>query len=386
MRRLMLIEASKVRHYHSTLVDGLVRGYLAAGLDSQFGAPVLYGHTSFLSNLSVEAQAAVEFRSIPVMDQDKRRLVRKSLLETWVVFRALLRMDRGDVLFVTTVLPSAMILIEVLKWFMPSKTLVILQHGELEGAKQAERQKLGSFGLYILVWLRLRRVYTSTKVAVLDRFIAEAVKRDWAEAFADNMLFVVPLPIPPQVVDVRAPGPIRACFIGFDTPNKGFADFAKLAHALPDIKFEVIGSGRRTELGSGLTSPLVGADGFMRALGDCDIAIFPYVNGYSCSLSAAATDALSAGLHLLATDRACFVALQQEFGTRNVTICEDWETMRAKLTSREWLEFAISERTNRPLRIEQTHYSLRSVGRALAEVMHGNPSGGAIKSLAGGLA
>src|SRR6185369_2977603 len=90
--RLIFLEASKVRSYHATLMDGFICAYRAAGLEARWGRPRLLAHTSFYENLSAEAQAAVDYSPIPVDDQDNRRFIRKSLIECWVVFREMLKL------------------------------------------------------------------------------------------------------------------------------------------------------------------------------------------------------------------------------------------------------------------------------------------------------
>jgi hypothetical protein len=369
---LVFLEVSKVRSYHSTLMDGMLRGYLAAGLPARRERPVLYGHDSFYGHLGPEARGAVEYRPIPVIDQDTRRWLRKSLLETWVVLRSLVRMRRGDLLFVTTIMPSAMILVEAIKWLFPRRQMVVMQHGELDGAFLKEKQRLGSFGFYLFLWFRMRRLGSTTRVAVLDYFIADEIQRRFPGSVRPEQLHVVPLPmVPVATAAERTPGPVRCCFIGFKSPAKGYDEFVRLAEALPELEFRVIGGGQDRRYDEESGRAVGSTDDFIAAVGDCDIAVMPYVSGYDCSLSAAATDAVASGLHLLTSDRGCFRALAEAFGPETVTICADERAMLARLSDPQWLAMCRDGKTARLARVAQSHYSLASVGKHLDAMLDG---------------
>lgn len=368
--RLVFLEVSKVRSYHSTLMDGMLRGYVAAGLPARRDRPVLYADESFYDHLSPEAREAVEYWPIPVVDQDTRRWLSKSLLETWVLLRCLLRMRPGDLLFVTTIMPSAMILVEAIKWFFPRRQMAIMQHGELDGAFLKEKQRLGSFGFYLFLWFRMRRLGSTTRVAVLDTFIADEIQRRFPGAVRPEDLHVIPLPMMPVSGDhARRPGPVRCCFIGFKSAPKGYDVFARLAETLPDLEFRVIGGGQDRRFGDESGRAIGSTDEFLAALGACDIAVMPYVSGYDCSLSAAATDAVACGLHLLTSDRSCFRALTEAFGPETVTICVDEAGMRARLSDPTWLAMCRDGKAERIARVPQSRYGLASVGKHLDAMM-----------------
>lgn len=372
-RRLVVLEVSKVRSYHSTLVDGLLRSYTAASLERRFGTPVLYAARSFYDHLSTEARLSVEYRPIPVIDQDSRRWLAKSVLEAWVALRCLLALRPGELLFVTTVMPSAMVLLEMFAWLIRRGRVVVLQHGELDGAFQPEKQSLTSFGYYIFLWFRMRRVLTGTRVAVLDYFIAEELQRRFPGSVATEALHVVPLPmIPLDISTVREPGPPRCCFVGFKSPNKGYHTFRHLAQSFPEIEFRVIGAGQDRLCGRDDGKKLGSANDFIAAVARCDIAVMPYVTGYDCSLSAAATDALASGLHLLCSDRGCFRALAAAFGPKCVTVCADESAMRRRLSDQDWLSMCMAGKADRLSRVAESRYSLRSVGRHLERMIGGH--------------
>lgn len=350
----------------------MVRGYLAAGLEQRFGTPVLYAAQSFFDHLSGEARGAVEYRPIQVIDQDTRRWLAKSLLEAWVVLRCLVRLRRDDLLFVTTIMPSAMILVELMAWLVPGRQIVIMQHGELDGAFQKEKQRLGSFGFYLLFWFRMRRLHAATRIAVLDYFIADEIQRRFPGAVSTDALHVVPLPmVPLALAGARKPGTLRCCFIGFNSPSKGYPLFVRLAETFPDLEFRVIGGGQDRRFDEAEGRATSSTRQFLDAVSSCDVAVLPYVAGYDCSLSAAATDAVACGLHLLASERGCFRALADAFGPESVTLCHDEDAMRSGLAGPEWRSMVLEGRVTRIAKVEHSHYSLSSVGRHLARMIEG---------------
>ena len=99
------------------------------------------------------------------------------------------------------------------------------------------------------------------------------------------------------------------------------------------------------------------------------MALFPYVAGYNCSLSAAAVDALSAGVYMLASDRACFVSLEQYFGAEILTICRSTADMAALLTDARWLEEKRGAQERRLERLKVSKYSLDAVRSSFEALM-----------------
>lgn len=361
-----------MRSYHSTLLDGMIHGYLANGLDKVYGNPVLYADRSFYDHLSAGARRAVEYRPIRVIDQDTRRWLAKSLLEVWVVLRCLIALRPGELLFVTTIMPSAMIVVEVISWLFRRDRIVVMQHGELDGAFQPEKQRMGSFGYYIFLWFRMRKFATGTRVAVLDQFIASELQRRFPGSVSAEKLHVVPLPMLPLVAPKsRDPGPVRCCFIGFRSPLKGYTAFENLAHLHPALEFREIGGGWDRKVDGSDQKQLSSGQDFLAAVARCDIAVMPYRGGYDCSLSAAATDAIAAGLHLLTSDRGCFRALAEAFGPSCVTVCASDEEMTQILGDDNWLTARLAERAERQSRINHSRYSLQSVGHHLERMIEG---------------
>ena len=360
-----------MKNQHSTLVDGILRAALYGGASTVGASPILLAHSTLFDHLSDETKSGIEFRSIPVMDPQRRRLIRKSLLEAYVTFRALLALKTDkEFLLVTTILPSAAILVEILKWLFPRKQMAVMVHGDIEGIFDNARQSIGSFGLYMKLWFGLRR-HSKLRLAVIDRFIAEIAIKTFPLAIRANELFVIPILVEPAKFVTQPEGALKCCFIGFDTPNKGYADYKTLAGQLPELEFLTIGGGFSKDERTGIMTPLLSNADFLNEIAKCDVAIFPYTGGYNCSLSAAATDAVAAGAHVFATDRACFLALAEEFGADSITIFRTSDDMVSVLACPETLQ---DIRLNRPKRLgllRGSRYGLASVAQSIRHMLHG---------------
>lgn len=368
--RLVLLEASKVRGYHTTLMEGIVRAYTAGGLAGYRGRPRLKAHPSFYNELSPEVREAVDFESIPVIDQEDRRLIVKSLVEVWVVARSLLQLQRSEVLLVTTIMPSAMLIVEMLKWFLPRKRLVVMMHGELASAFAGQGRGIRSFAWYVSLWLRIRSVRSDVGVAVPDFFIEREVRRVLSSSIRPYQLYVIPLPMTAiEDADSEARDRYRCCFVGFRTRNKGFEIFERLATQLHDLDFYAIGAGVDYHLASGANTALPSLSHYFRAIRRCDFGIFPYTSSYGFTLSAAAVDAVSCGLHIIAFNRPCFVALEEAFGPEAVTICDNEAELLRLLQDADWLSAKAESRPERLGRIASSPYGPERVAIALEEMM-----------------
>lgn len=377
MSRLIIAEVSKVRHYHSTVTDGFLKAWQHVGASERFGKPLVFAHQSFLECLSSEGRASAEIRTIPVIDPDKRWLIRKTLLEAWVTLKIALSMKKGDTLIVATIFPTALVLLEWPFRLLSRRNVVILQHNEVEAAITVPRPQLGSYGHANLVWHRMRGRKSRLKIAVLGSWIADGIRRYYRDSVPEEQLFVLPMPMMSTgaVQQHFAPeAPLKCCFVGFNTAGKGFDTFERLADEFPDLEFQQIGGGAVKNLHSGDTHRLGDTEAFVAALAGCDVAIMPNTSGYDYTLSAAATDAIAAGVHLLAYDRGCFRAMQAAFGEDAVTICSSAQDLREKLASRAWKDRIRATRSQRLGQIEQSEFGLQNVGNALERAFVGLPS------------
>lgn len=372
--RLVLLEVSKTKHQHSTVVDGLLRAALFASETSPRERPKLYAHQTLFERLSPEVRDFVDYQSIPVMDPQRRRLIRKTLLEVMVSLWAIMRLKTNtELLLITTLLPSTLIFLELIKLFFPKKMVVAMIHGEIEGALDHTKQRIGSFGFYVRKWLKLRKFTFSLDLAVIDNFIAKGVCNEFPNSVKPEKLYVLPLLIEKRQYPLKLSPQFTCGFIGYNTANKGYDVFIGLSKSLPAINFRTIGGGITKDVRTGVTEQIDDYDDFLIKISACDVALFPYTHGYELSLSAAAVDAIAAGTHLLTTSRPCFIALEREFGPRVITLCEDHNEMQLRLSDKQWIERIREDRIKRMSLNTQSRYDIGGVSKAIENLLNRVP-------------
>lgn len=371
-RQLVFLEPSKVRNQHITMLRGLVDAHALAREASDLPPVRIYGHESLIAALDLAPEDRTHARAVPVMDPERRRLVRKSLLEALVTGWRMLRLRQDQTLLVTCLMPPALILVELLKRLLPSRDVVVMLHGEVEGFFEKRRQHAGSFGYYMLRWLRIRPSSSTLKLAVIDSFIADSLIAEFEDRIRSESVYVLPHPIAPMPrLTVLPDGVPGICFIGFNTLNKGYDLFERLAAEMEDqARFVTIGGGRKRVHG-GDERALNGTSDYLDEIARCDVALFPYTGGYRASLSAAALDALSCGLHIVATRQACFVGLHSALGAYFVTLVDTIDDARFLLSDPAWISARRSERPERAAALERSHYGPRRVASALADLLSG---------------
>lgn len=371
--RIIFAEVSKVRHYHSTVLAGFVKAWYHVGADRQWGVPVVYAHSSFLGCLDADVIAAVDARTIAVIDPDKRWLIRKTFLEAFQAINIVRLAKPSDVVLLTTIFPSAMPFVEFALQFMRNRRVVVLQHNEVEEACTNRKPKFASYAFTNLVWHKVRPRSSRIRIAVLGGWIANGVRRTFYSSLGTHDVIELPMPIMPyQLVRNEASSefPLRCAFIGFNTPAKGYSVFKWLAEEHPEVRFFHIGGGVERNIVTNQCRPLHSTTDFHDALSKCDIAILPNTDGYEFILSAAATDAIAAGLHLLCSNRGCYRAFKEAFGPEVVTICDDQSVMSGLLDDREWWQCLRTSRQQRLAKIESSEFGLDNVGLKLKELMH----------------
>lgn len=363
--RLLIVEPSKVFAQHSTMFKGWIDACVGH-LQNPSANVEVYAHRTKKAELSDVAARSIPFHNIPVVNGDSRRLMWKTLVECYVVTWRLVRLRKDEILLIMCLMPSVLILLEVLKRLFPSRHVVVCLHGELEGALDSSRQGFTSFGFYVLRWLRIRKFNSTLNLAVLDRSIASNMLKLWPSKINPDILHVIEHPILQwAATEAGAPDKPRACFVGYNTPNKGYSDFEYLSSQTPDIDFVAIGGGRIVDLKTGLQSPLKGFDGYLNSLSACDFAIFPYTGGYSLALSAAVLDALAAGCHILATRLPFFESLAEQLGQSCVSIVDDAAEIQRLLNDPEWVNRKLNLKSEIRDVISNSPFSVDSIGEAI---------------------
>jgi glycosyltransferase involved in cell wall biosynthesis len=361
--RFYFVEPSKVGPQHITLIEGYLRALVSSQRIADTYELIVCTSRSTFENLSPDLQTALHHRTIPVMNPEQRRLVLKTFVEFFVVLRYVLALRKGDLLFVSCILPTTLLAIEFINMIFRRQGLYVTVHGEVEGLFDKSLQKMRSYGYWVLQWLRIRRPNSLLSLVVIDDFIKRRLLAKFPGKLKDNQITVVYHPVTAfaETSHDNAPANVAVCFIGYRTPFKGFDHFEQLARKLSTWRFVAIGGGQAVDIPSDKSTPLDGNDAYMNAIAACGVALFPYVGGYSCSLSAAVLDALSAGVHVVATRRGCFVSLAEHFGPDVVTIIDTPEDAVAILGNTEWVTRQRAGRTQRLQRLSESRYGIDGV-------------------------
>jgi len=368
-RRLVVLEPSKVGTQHITLLDGYLRAISGSRAIHEVFQVQFHSCRETYDSLSVEVRAGLRHQGVRVMNGERRRLVRKSILEWMVVARAMFAMGRGDVLLVTCVLPPALIGLECLNKLLRRDNVVLMLHGEVEGLFDQSLQRLGSFGFWISGWMRLRRSDSRFSFLVIDDFIKRRLLESFHGRIDAARIFVAYHPITVHRGGSAAAGgdggPFRVAFIGYRTRFKGFEMFEQLSRRNRGVDFIAIGGGVAVDVASGDAVRLEDSRDYMRQIARCAIALFPYSAGYTCSLSAALLDALSAGLHVVATPRPCFLSMAEYLGSDFVTIVDDPTAAEKLLSDPEWIWEKHSLREQRLVKLAASRYGEDGVRQCL---------------------
>jgi hypothetical protein len=362
-RRFLFVEPSKVGNQHITLIEGDLRAMAESAPLNQSCELLLCASRSTVESLSPAARAQIGYSLIPVMNPEKRRLIVKSLLEFAVVLRYVLGKRASDVLFVSCVLPTTLLMLEAVNSVLRRRGIFVSLHGEVDGLFDRTRQHMSSYGYWIVRWMRLRRPNSTLSLVVIDDFIKRKLVAAFPTKLNDENMFVVHHPITVASASQLPRFSARTvCFIGYKTRAKGFDRFLRLSELLPDISFLAIGGGKVEDVRSGSVLQIAGNESYLRKIAECSAAMFLYVSGYDYSLSAAAVDALSAGVHIIASDRPFFVSLKERFGADVVTICPTTEDAYALLSDPQWLEAMRAGQARRIDAVARSPYGLAAVG------------------------
>lgn len=360
---LYLLEPSKVGVQHILMLDGYVRALGSSRLIGERYGVVVCASRSTLQCLSRAALSRVQVRRVFVMDPQKRRLLLKSLVEFAVTMRCLWRMRPGDLMLVTCVLPTSFILIEWANRLLRRTGVHVVLHGDIEGLFANSRPGLLSIFRWAQIWLSLRRARSRIELVVLDDFIKRRlIERDPVK-FTDRNIAVVHHPVDPLDVAVPMTQPPVVGFLGYRTIAKSFDSFSQLAARVPSLRFVAIGGGRAEDLRDGTVKLLAGKDAYVEEIARCSVACFPFIAGYTCSLSASALDALAAGIRIVALNRPFFRALSDYLGQHFVRVVDSIELLPEALQQMA-VDNSEQARQQRIVQIRNSKYGLAEVQRS----------------------
>lgn len=335
--RILVLEPSKVGNQHITLIDR----YLEAIRAGAEGPVEFWCAASLWAHVDSDLKPGLRHRRVPVIDPSRRRFLAKIPLEVLVTLWAILRKRREDVLLITCLFSPALFLVEwACRLLRPHNVHVVL-HGELEALVDPTiSPKITGFGYWCRKWWAQRSENSRLGLVCIAPFIrARLLALPSARLRADRVqVLTMPIntPADTQSTGDRAQRPRpKVCFVGYRSRMKGFDIFQRLAAARPEFDWLAIGGGFVENLSQGDKTPLERTEDFRAAISDCDIALYPYEAGYDLSMSAAVLDAISAGVHVLASPRGCFLALSEELGTEIIQCHDGVEALNAALD--QWL-------------------------------------------------
>jgi glycosyltransferase involved in cell wall biosynthesis len=361
--RFFFIEPSKVDNYHITLIEGYLRAITSSATITEGRELVVCLSRSTFASLSSDLQSRICNSPIPVFSQDRHQLIRKTLVEFYVVVKFLLRARADDIVFVSSMVPSALLFLELLNrvW---RKSIFVVVHGELEALFERRPRNIRTFAYWAHSWFMVRRKTSTLRLVVIAEFIRDKLHLAFPAKLTLRQILVVPHPITAFAILSESIGATSLCFIGHRTSNKGFDTFVEVGKRHPELCFLAIGGGSVENVGNGDTWPMTDSQSFLREISKCAVAVFPYTGGYSCSLSAAVLDALSAGVHILATARMCFLSLADDFGPDFVTIYKSTTDIDKLLAQSNWLAERQSGQSRRLSLLGKSKYGLEEVRAA----------------------
>jgi glycosyltransferase involved in cell wall biosynthesis len=336
--RLIILEPSKVGTQHITLIASYLRAAVATG-----DRPVeMWCAASMWDSLPSCLTSEVRHRQIPVIDPSSRRFLVKIPLEVLVTLWAILRKGRNDILLITCLFSPALYQVtRIIRWLRPSSVFVVL-HSEIEAVvDKTLSPRFTGYGYWIRRFWQRCLDYDTPGLVVIDRFIRDRLLTLPEGCLRPERLNVLTMPISvaERDADTKVAGRKRvkpkACFVGFRSRLKGFDEFAEMAAKRDDFAWLAIGGGIVEDMATGEITPLECPEDFAHALSACDVAVFPYRAGYEVSMSAAVLDALSVGLHVIASPRGCFEALSEALGEDLVQCADGADEMNDALN--RWL-------------------------------------------------
>lgn len=368
--RFILLEPSKVGPQHITLIEGYLRALHATGLQ-QRGVELWYraAESSFAA-LAPEVQTFVRHQPIKVINPERRQWVRKIAQEFGSVRSAVRSLRPRDQLLITCLSSPTLLLVEATQGMLRRRQVTVVLHSELEALFDPNQRSWKSWGLWAFLWSRIRDVSSRLQLAVIASFIQTALTHHDAERFAGTRILPFPvLPFPAQEHAANGAAHV-AMFIGYRTRFKGFDRFARWADGrFPHLEFRTVGAGQVERLLDGDTRPIDPAIGFLGEVAKASVAVFPYSDGYAASLSAAMLDALSTGVHVLATRRACFTALHDELGPDFITLFDTDAEAEAILADTAFLDRIRSGAAARRARLADSSFGQKATEAAFAAML-----------------
>ena len=337
--RFIVQEASKVGPQHITLIEAYLRALLAIDVAARGIDIVSSADPSSHAALTPSTRDQIGSQAIKVINAEDRRWIAKGLLEVWTVMRTIAGLGPRDMLLITCLTAPALLILELLSFGFGRKRVMVVLHSELEALVDANLRSPRTWGFWSYQWSKLRRPGSRLRIAVIADYVRDALTGSGIAAVARPEVELLTFPVGTADGLAAVTGRHRITFIGYKTRMKGFEAFVQTANgcASDGREFVVVGAGHVEDVVAETSRPF-DATGFLGEIARSTLAIFPYTGGYVASVSAAVLDALSTGVHIIATRRGCFEAIHREFGDETITLYDTPEELAAYVADDAFLE------------------------------------------------
>ena len=360
--KIEMIEPSKTGYEHFFFISSYL-GALANGTKNSDIQISVSAHASIVKQLREVGFSGVTFHEIKVVPAALRRLVRKSVAEFYQVARLMFARPRDTKILITCMLPPALILLEFLNIFLRHSHISVVLHGEIEHLLDSTPQKFSSIYFWSRLWLKMRPAASRVRLIVLDDFIVDSLLNCTKIAPA---VIHHPISVKSSMHDKSRKG---VCFVGFNTAKKGFHEFERLSQDVPELTFLAIGEGVVRDLRSGEAYKILDNEHYLRAIGHCRFAVFPYTDGYSFTLSAAALDAVAAGTKILSLRLPFFEHLERTLGTEVIINFDSVDQIKEFL-KQDPCQVRYLDTSAMATAVRKSCYSIDSVGESFLEYFH----------------
>lgn len=366
-----VLEPSMVGRQHITLIEPFLRALAACDLDCRGLALVYRADPSSHAALDRSTRAALRFEPISVINPETRRWIRKGLREFAAARRAIAETGPRDALLITCLTAPALLLLELYCRAIQPRNVRVVLHSELEALFDPSLRKPHRYGFWSWHWSRLRRADSRLGIAVIAGFIRDALQRVDPIRFPEASVRVLPFPVATFGGAPSPGGAHRITFVGYKTRFKGFESFAAVAARCqrPNAEFVVVGGGKVEAVPAGLVTPFGAGAEYMAEIARSSAAVFPYTHGYVAAQSAAALDAVAAGVHVIATRRPCFQYLQAELGDDAVTLYDSEEALIEIVSDDARLAAWRAGNVARRGQLANTAFSFSATRRAFAAML-----------------
>lgn len=324
MGTLFVVEPNKAGAEHLSF-NIAVLDMLAASAAERRDTLILFcegvHHEQIRAKLS--GRHALAWRQIPVISGFNRRFIKKFLVELAVVLRILVKAKRRHARVVLlSVFPNVLACVLLLRTLFRRVPVYVFLHAELESLLIPSKQKPHKEGF----WTRIALLRLFDGFWPVFYVLGDGIRTRLIKAFpsseqlkmlrsVDHPYLFHPSSPPSRLTDVLAPErrPFKIGFVGTGRSIKGIEEFFRLAEQLAGevggaVSFVVVGgletatlmppNCHSVEILSDRPAGL-DADGFIKAIGDLDCALFLYRQNYRVTASGAVFDVINLGVEIL---------------------------------------------------------------------------------------